>query len=188
MRPQGGATTFGTTRCFLQWYIHSRILKSSQPPDPLRDPCHALERHFVIYQLLDSPQTSVRDILNKMGGLNLPLTSSASSIWRHIRSMNILCRETIKRPQLAKRHIKDRLSFSNLPCDDPRFTLPWFFSDECSVELNPYRTDTYRVPGITTAQGIYQDYAKHPIRVMVSEGIAPDYKSELLRGDGNMNT
>jgi hypothetical protein len=44
-------------------------------PDPLRDACHALERHFVIYQLLDNPQTSVRDISNKMGGLNLPLAS-----------------------------------------------------------------------------------------------------------------
>jgi hypothetical protein len=71
--------------------------------------------------------------------------------------------------------------------DDVCFSLPWFFSDECVIELNPARTHAYSVPGITTARAIYQDYTKHRTHLITWSGIALNYKSLLVYVDGTMN-
>jgi hypothetical protein len=103
----------------------------------LRDARHSTERYFILYELLENPRCSVRKISKTTSKLPLPLASSPPRVWRHIHGMNITCGETIKRPQLTERSIKNRLHFSNMADEDVHFSLPWFFSDECVIELNP---------------------------------------------------
>jgi hypothetical protein len=70
---------------------------------------------------------------------------------------------------------------------DMRYELPWFFSDECSIDLNPYRRSVYDIPGIRIAEGIFQDSSKYPIRIMIWGGITRNYKSPLVLVNGMMN-
>jgi hypothetical protein len=127
-----------------------------------------LERHFIIMEVLKNPNISDREISRAMQRIDRSWPEcgwacSASTVCRHIRDMHINCTESTKRPLMKEQHQIARLEFAHLANEnDPRFQLPWYFSDESSIDLNPYRQHAYRVPGITTTQGVYQNSAKHP--------------------------
>jgi inhibitor of nuclear factor kappa-B kinase subunit alpha len=143
-----------------------------------------LVEHFVLFALLEDPTRTVRDISYWMLRINLPFSVGKTSVSKVIHALNIRIGDSIKKPQLTDKQIFRRLQFVVEIRQDSRYHLPWFFSDECMIDLNPYRRTVYRVPGIRTAEKIYQEYKKHPIHVMIWGGIAANYKSPLLRVDG----
>jgi hypothetical protein len=146
-----------------------------------------LAKHFIVYQLIEDPTRSVREISRTMKRCNFVFAVGKSCISRYIARMGITNDATIKRPRLTERHLEAREQFAHGIELDIRYHLPWFFTDESSLDLNPYRRTAYRIPGITTLEGMFQDYTKHPLRIMVWGGIARNYKSPLILVEGFIN-
>lgn len=146
-----------------------------------------LVEHFILFTLLENPIRTVREISNKMLELVLPFRRGKTSVSKIIRRLNIRVGLSIKRPRLTYQQMSNRERFAAEVRQEERYNIPWFFSDECMIDLNPYRKRVYYLPGIRTAEKIYQDYCKHPIHVMVWGGIAKNYKSPLLCVIGYMN-
>jgi hypothetical protein len=103
-----------------------------------------------------------------------------TSISRYLSDMSITNAATIKRPRLTERHIANREHFADGIELDERYNLPWLFTDECSIDVNPYRTTAWRIPRILVPDGVFQDYAKYPLHIMVWGGIAHNEKSPLI--------
>jgi hypothetical protein len=146
-----------------------------------------LAEHFILFSLLENPTCSVRDIASAMSQANFPFAKAKTCVSKFINEMDVRACHAIKRPHLTERHMGNRRHFAAEIPTDVRFHLPWLFTDECSIDLNPYRKPVYRIPGIRTAEKIYQDYTKHPIHVMVWGGIARNYKSPLVLVDGTID-
>jgi hypothetical protein len=132
-----------------------------------------LERHFILHQVLKNPDISDRAISRAMGRIQKLWTKcdwacSPTTVWRQIQFMQVNCTRSTNRPAMKEDHIHARLEFAHLANnEDPRFQIAWYFSDECSIDLNPYPRHAYHVPHITTVQGVHQNYSKHPPRIMV---------------------
>jgi hypothetical protein len=84
-----------------------------------------------------------------------------------IHDINIRVGLSIKRSLLTDKQIEQQERFAELVRQDYRYNLPWFSINEYMIDLNPYRKRIYHLPGIRTAEKIYQEYQKHPIHVMV---------------------
>jgi hypothetical protein len=126
-----------------------------------------LRRHFIIYALVENPRRTVRCIALLMQRCTLPFAVKKSNISTLIMKMNIHCKWTIKRPKLTQNHIDRRLKWTNRMLQDHRILLPWVFTDEYSIEINPSRCYVYPIPGITPQEQIFQEYEKFPTKVMV---------------------
>jgi inhibitor of nuclear factor kappa-B kinase subunit alpha len=146
-----------------------------------------LAEHFILFALLENPTRSVRKISDMMSKLGLPFGLGKTRVSELIHVLHIKIGYSIKRPRLTDKQLAKRNLFVHEITQDYRYQLPWFFSDECMIDLNPYRKRVYHLPGIKTAETIYQEYTKHPIHVMVWGGIAKNYKSPLLRVEGYIN-
>jgi hypothetical protein len=101
--------------------------------------------------------------------------------------MNIHCKWTIKRQKLTETHIDRRLKWAEKMCRDHRLLLPWVFTDECCIEINPSRTHAYPIPGLTPQELVFQDYAKFPVKIMVWSAITQNRKWPLYLVKGTMD-
>jgi hypothetical protein len=146
---------------------------------------HALAKHFIIYRLSVDTNRSTRTIADMMR--EMPFAVQKSEVSKLIHQMNLTCRETTKRPRLTEKQLRGRMAFATGMPGDIRWHLPWLFTDESLINLNPTRRTCYAIPGLTTVEGTFQDYQKFPVRVMVWGGIAFGYKSPLIRIDGIEN-
>jgi hypothetical protein len=136
---------------------------------------------------MEDPTRSVREISRMMIDADLPFGACKTGVSETIAVMNIKVKKAIKRPMLTDQHVTDRMQFATDMSTDIRHTLPWFFTDECAIDLNPYRRSVYAIPGMKTAEKIFQEYTKHPIHIMVWGGIARNYKSPLVLVKGTVN-
>jgi hypothetical protein len=169
-------------------YQTEAFLKGDTTPLPVTDPDvyirGGLAEHFILYTLMQDQSCHVRAIEKKM--TQFPFAVARSTISRIIALLKLDYCDTIKRPLMTERHIHNRQFFATGLESDLRYMLPWFFTDECSIDLNPFRDGAYRIPGMQTQQ-IFQEYGKHPTRIMVWGGIAHGYKSPLIRIEGTLN-
>jgi hypothetical protein len=101
--------------------------------------------------------------------------------------MNIRCKWSIKRQKLTPIHIDRRLKWAEKMSQDHRMFLPWVFTDESSIEINPSRCRVYPIPGLTPDERIFQDYEKFPMKIMVWSAISRDIKWPLYLINGNMD-
>jgi hypothetical protein len=62
---------------------------------------------------------------------------------------------------------------------DHRILLPWVFTDECSIEINPSRCHVYPVPGISPQDQLFQEFEKFPMKIMVWSAVAKGLKWPL---------
>jgi hypothetical protein len=146
-----------------------------------------LPEHFILFCLLEDPTRSVREISNLMFNMKLPFSLHKSSISKMIHKLYIKSQKTIQRPSMTEQHIEKRLHFAEKMPLDIRYTLPWFFTDECLILLNPCLKTVYHIPGVRTDDNIFRDLKKHPVQIMVWGGIAHNYKSPLVRVNGTIN-
>jgi hypothetical protein len=146
-----------------------------------------LVQHFILFALVEDPTRSVRQLSKMMLQMKLPFARHKTVISDIVKQMHINYTETIKRSNMTERHVANRLAFAQILPLDIRHTLPWFFTDECSIDMNPSRKSAYRIPGMWHNEKNFQEFTKHTIRIMVWGGIARNYKSPLILINGIIN-
>jgi hypothetical protein len=169
---------------FFSPYASPLLLTQREHPGLLEK---EIVKHFIVYAIMEDPTRSVRDIEHMMKYRNFHFAVKKSCISNYLAQMKITVAETIKRPLLTPKHKENREHFAEGIEEDERYNLPWLFTDESSIDLNPTRKTAYRIPGIQIQENVYQNYTKHPIRIMVWGGIARDYKTPLILVKGIIN-
>ncbi|KAH0795389.1 Transposable element Tcb1 transposase [Histomonas meleagridis] len=66
------------------------------------------------------------------------------------------------------------------------YLLPWCFSDECIIALEPYKRKVGVFTGIQCDEQYYEKEG-YPIKIMVWGCISKDFKSNLIKIEGNLN-
>ena len=144
----------------------------------------AIIAHFVAWSLFLNPQASGRAIADELGRYNIP--TSKASVNRIAQELKFQTTQQQKQEQLTELQMKYRVEF----CLSIRmwigYLLPWVFSDECMLVLNPEKRKIRVLRGLDHDDK-YVNVSGYPAKVMVWGCIGPNFKGPLLRIRGNLN-
>jgi hypothetical protein len=154
--------------------------------DPLFE-TKVLRRHYLIYLLLKEPLLSLRHISEMMEARNFPFAVGKTQIANDLSDMHIRSIRQIPKPWMTIVNREYRNRFAEEIQTDFRMLLPWLFTAEASIILNGPRLNVWGIPGMLDRENVYTDRQQFPMRIMVWGGIARNYKSPLIRVEGNLN-
>lgn len=134
--------------------------------------------HFVAFCLLENPLTSGHDIATKAGEIGIQ--TSASTVNRIAKEMNFVSVLTQKQERLTDAQKEYRVKF----CNDVRlwfgFLLPWVFTDESMLVLNPVKRRVRLIRGLDVPSK-FMEVSGYPVKIMVWGAIGKGFKSPLIR-------
>ena len=143
----------------------------------------ALLSHFVAFTLLHNPLATGEAISEAAKALGLRTSkTSVNRIAEKLNFRNIIAQKT---EPLSQRHKEYRTYFAQNIMTWTGFYLPWVFTDESMLVLNPTRKRIRVIRGIETEQK-YVATKGYPVKVMVWAAIARDFKSPLVRIEGKV--
>jgi transposase len=116
-----------------------------------------------------------------------PFVIGKSQVGKELRMMHILSIRGIERPKMTPVNREYRKEFAEAIQTDFRILLPWLFTDEASITRNADYLYVRRIPGIIDNDDIYVEKEQFPMRIMVWGAIGHNFKSRLIRVEGNIN-
>ena len=139
--------------------------------------------HFVAFSLLANPSATGQTIAE--AAREAGLETSKASINRVAEKIHFHCIIKQKTERLTQRHKEYRLYFAENIVTWTGFYLPWVFTDESMLILNPVRKRIRVIRGLECEQK-YVAMMGYPIKLMVWGAIARNFKSPLVRIEGKV--
>ena len=139
--------------------------------------------HFVAFCLLTNPSMTGHHIAK--AALQAGLETSKASVNRMAAKLNFKTIFSQRTEQLSQRHKEYRVHFAHNIYTWTGFYLPWVFTDESMLVLNP-RLKRIRVIRGLECEGKYAGLTGYPIKLMVWGAIAPNFKSPLIKIEGKV--
>ena len=139
--------------------------------------------HFVAFALLTNPSATGQSIAE--AAREAGLETSKASINRVAENIHFHCIVKQKTEHLTQRHKDYRLYFAENIVTWIGFYLPWVFTDESMLILNPVRKRIRVIRGLECEQK-YVAMTGYPIKLMVWGAIARNFKSPLIRIEGKV--
>ena len=143
-----------------------------------------LRYHFVAMHLLDNPFNTYGDISRLSNEFEFKM--SISTVSRIARAMGFKARYQQPKEKLTEAQKRYRIEFATNIKKTFYFMLPWCFSDESMLCLEPYRKKIRIIPSVQCEEQFFEKQG-YPIKVMVWGCIAKNFKSELLKIEGKLD-
>jgi hypothetical protein len=159
-----------------------RTVSRSDPIDKM------LLHHYLTYVILKDPSISLRRIAGAMSEQKFPFAIQKTQIGYELSSMHIRSIRRIPIPRMTEVNREYRNRFAEEIRTNFLMLLPWLFTDESSITRNATDFTVWRVPGMLDDQNIYSPKEQFPIRIMVWGAIAHDFKSDLIKVEGTLNS
>ena len=139
--------------------------------------------HFVTFCLLVNPLATGEGISELAQSVGLFTSkTSVNRIAQNLKFRSIIAQKT---EPLSQRHKEYRTYFSENIFTWVGFHLPWVFTDETMLVLNPTRKRIRVIRGVETDEK-YVATSGYPVKVMVWGAISRDFKSPLIRIEGKV--
>ena len=140
-------------------------------------------RHFIAFCLFENPSATGRSIgeAAEMVGLKV----SRSTVNRLAKEMQFTSLFAQRKEFLTPLHKAYRVFFARNIRLWEGFKLPWIFTDETMLVLNPVRKRVRVIRGVESADK-FVEFKGYPVKVMVWGAIGPGFKSPLLRIEGTL--
>ena len=120
--------------------------------------------HFIAFCLLENPLTTGQNISTK--AQEIGMKTSVSTVNRIAKEMNFVSVLTQKQEKLTDKQKEYRVKF----CNDVRlwfgFLLPWVFTDESMLVLNPVKRRIRLIRGIDLPAK-FMEVTGYPVKIMV---------------------
>jgi hypothetical protein len=142
--------------------------------------------HYLLYIVMHDARISCRDIAKRLKEKGFTFLAKKSKISKMLRHLRIIAHLSKKRPVLDENHKAYRAQWCALMKDSELFGIPWVFSDECMIDLNPTRKMVRHVPGTFLEADQFQEYTGFPKKKMFFGGISIG-KRWLVPIDGNVD-
>ena len=162
--------------------VHKRALGAFEETVVV-DIVPALLSHFVAFCLLMNPRATGEAI--SASASTVGLSTSKTSVNRVADRLNFRSIIAQKTEPLSQRHKEYRTDFSENIVTWTGFYLPWVFTDESMLVLNPTRKRVRVIRGFETEEK-YVATSGYPVKVMVWGAIARNFKSPLIRIEGKV--
>lgn len=164
--------------------IRQRIVSSDNcVSQGLSDPAKQILHHFVAFCLLSNPLSTGESITRQ--ARDLGMSTSASTVNRIARKMSFESHFTQRTEKLTERHRTYRVEFAaNIPTWIGYY-LPWVFTDESMIVMNPFRQKIRIIRGVSCAEK-FVEWSGYPVKLMVWAAVGKDFKSDLIRIDGHL--
>ena len=152
----------------------------------VREPDHdkAFLAHFVTFCLLENPHATGKSIYTEASTIGFK--TSTSTVNKVAYEMNFRSIMTHKQEKLSEQQKAYRVQF----CQKIRlwfgYTLPWIFTDETMLLLNPLKKKVRVIRGVDVPEK-YMEVVGYPTKVMVWAAVGDRFKSPLVRVTGNLN-
>lgn len=140
--------------------------------------------HFITYCLLSNPLTTGREMADR--ARDVGIDTSASTVNRVAKEMHFDSVLSQKQEKLSATHKLYRVQFCTAIPASPDHALPWVFTDETMLVLNPTKRRLRVIRGVDVDQK-FIDHKGYPHKVMVWAAIGPNFKSDLIRVTGTLN-
>ena len=134
--------------------------------------------HFVAFCLLENPMASGNSICRAAGQIGLQ--TSTASVNRIAHELHFASYFTQKQESLTKEQKVYRVEFCRKIQLWQGFLLPWVFSDETMLVLNPTKSRIRIIRGIDS-EAKYISVRGYPAKLMVWAAVGKDFKSPLVR-------
>jgi hypothetical protein len=116
-----------------------------------------------------------------------PFVIGKVQVGGELRMMHILSIRGTERPKMTPVNREYRKEFAEAIQTDFRILLPWLFPDEASITRNTESLYLSRIPGIIDDEKLSIEKEQFPIRIMAWGAIGRNFKSPLIRVEGNIN-
>ena len=153
------------------------------PPEHEKICSRQILRHFVAFCLLDNPFFAGRQIAAAAKAMGLK--TSKSSVNRLAADMKFTTMTTQKTEKLSDRQKEYRVYFAENVFTWTGFYLPWLFTDETMLVLNPEKRRLRVIRGVEH-EDKYVKSVGYPLKLMVWGAISRNFKSPLVRIDGHV--
>ena len=144
----------------------------------------SLLAHFVAFCLFENPLATGQAIAEE--ARKIALETSVTSVNKLASDLSFKTLMTQKQEKLSEAQKEYRVQF----CDNIKFWigyyLPWIFTDESMIVLNPLKRKLRVIHGMDVPQK-YIDVIGYPTKVMVWAAVGRDFKSALVRVTGILN-
>ena len=161
-----------------------QVLHQEQKEEISYDFSSQLKYHFVLFKTMQNPL--ITNNMIAMDSSEFEFHISESSVSRILNSLKI--KTLIQKPKekLNEKQKISRFNFCKNIQKTDLFLIPWSFSDETIIALEPMRKKVKIFPLIDNPLQFY-DKQGYPPHIMVWACIAKDFKSPLIRIDGKLN-
>lgn len=144
----------------------------------------AILAHFIALCLLENPRATGQSIFHE--ATKLGLKTSVTSVNRIAIELNFRLVMTQKQEKLSSEQKAYRVKF----CNDIRlwfwYNLPWVFTDETMLVLNPVKKRIRVIRGLDVDDK-FMEVSGYPAKVMVWAAVGRDFKSPLVRVTNTLN-
>ena len=153
----------------------------SQMEAPKPNVLNHILRHFIAYCLFERPSATGRSISEAAEMIGLK--ASKSTINRLAKDMQFTSLFAQRKEALTPLHKAYRVYFAQNIQLWEGFRLPWIFTDETMLVLNPVRKRVRVIRGVESPEK-FVEFKGYPVKVMVWGAIGPGFKSPLIRIQG----
>ena len=149
------------------------------------DYTRAVLAHFVAFCLLVNPLASGRAIAEEALA-KLRVQISKATVNRLAQEMHFDAVYQQKQESLSQTQRDYRVYFCKTITLWSGYMLPWVFTDECMLAVNPERRRLRVLRGVDSPEK-FVDVQGYPIKVMVWGCIGQDFRGPLVRISGNLD-
>ncbi|KAH0785201.1 Tc1-like transposase [Histomonas meleagridis] len=159
-------------------------MKIGEPHSFRVDPHSQFRYHFVAMNILKDPSITNRTISSL--SCDYEFKMSESTVERISAAIGFKAKYQQPKEKLTENKKVYRVRFAKeIPKTLP-YLLPWCSSDECIIALEPYKRKVRVFPGIQCDEQYYEKEG-YPFKIMVGECISKEFKSNLMKIEGNLN-
>ena len=160
-----------------------QIMRDGEKPNYKIDFLSQFRYHFVMMNLLENPRITNRIISNMSHSFEFKM--SESTVSRISNSVGFRSMLQQPREKLTKKQIDYRIKFAQEIPKSFYFLLPWCFSDESTIALEPNRKKVRVLPQIDYDEKFFEKPG-YPVKIMVWACIGKNFKSKLIKINGHL--
>ena len=165
--------------------LKQRATGCFEKKETFEDYTRPILRHFVAFCLLSNPLTTGQEMADKARAL-LGIEVSKATVNRLAKEMHFDSVLSQKQEKLTPTQKAYRVFFCLSIPSWQGFNLPWIFTDETMIVLNPMKRRVRLIRGVD-APGKFIETVGYPTKLMVWGAIGFNFKSNLIRITGTLN-
>ena len=176
-----------SNRCCISKSSANRILqemKNQNIQNEKIDVFTQMRCHFVAMHLFNDPSITNHRI--SVLSQEFEFKMSESTVGRISHSMGFRSRFQQPKEKLTQKQKEFRVKFGKEIRTTQFYKIPWCFSDESIICVEPMRKKIRVIPSVECDMQFVEKQG-YPGKIMVWACIGKDFKSDLIRIDGNLN-
>ena len=165
--------------------LKQRAMGCFEKKETAEDYTRPILGHFIAFCLFTNPEATGKEMAEKARTL-LGIEVSKATVNRIAKEMHFDSVLSQKQEKLTPEQKAYRVHFCLSIPNWNSFNLPWIFSDETMIVLNPQKRRVRIIRGVD-APGKYIETVGYPTKLMVWGAIGLNFKSDLIRITGTLN-